>query len=46
MKYRAPEVYKFPYDGEKADVFASAFILMAMYTTAFLNDPKKEREKE
>ena len=38
MNYRAPEVYNLPYDGEKADVFASAFILMAMYSTARLGD--------
>ena len=31
--YRAPEILDgaIPYDGEKADVFASAFILLAIF---------------
>jgi hypothetical protein len=33
MVYRAPEILDGmrPYDGEKADVFASAFILLAIF---------------
>jgi serine/threonine protein kinase len=45
--YRAPEILDEvrPYDGEKADVFASAFILLAIFAIDSLSSNGKEQAK-
>ena len=43
--YRAPEILDgvIPYDGEKADVFASAFILLAIFAIDSFSSNGKEQ---
>jgi len=47
LVYRAPEILDGlrPYDGEKADVFASAFILLAIFAINNFLDMKDKEEK-
>ena len=46
--YRAPEICKkhFPYDGEKADVFALAFVLFAMRMKLFPVETEDKNKNE